>query len=219
MMLRSWVATAAKSIFTASRLHQPVAAYFEYPCPGCRTTTNLHDPTCRFDGTSRHDIEKAYTDIVAVLSMGPRSERELRDAAHAWSGRHAASLDTLRREHRVRQTEADMLELLTPAERMERVSEPTREPLRTLYEEGSVPGAHDNSVFAMIAWYEMVGFSWDETREKVVEWLRESGTWTRGGFEESTPGELVDKKRHVYEEGYGWKEKAQAAKRVIERRA
>jgi hypothetical protein len=69
----------------------------------------------------------------------------------------------------------------------------------------------------MIAWYEMVGLSWEETRENVVEWLHESGTWDRGGFEEATPEALVDRKRHVYEAGYGWKEKADAAKRVIER--
>lgn len=194
-------------------------SYFEYPCPGCRTTSNLHDPACRFDRSPRHEIEKAYTDILAVLSIGPRPERELQGTTHEWSARHAAALETLKREHRVRETEEGVLELLTPAERMERVSEPTREPLRTIYEEGSVPGAHDNSVFALIAWYEMVGFSWDEAREKVIEWLRASGTWDRGGFEEATPGELVDKKRHVYDEGYGWREKAEAAKRVIDRRS
>jgi hypothetical protein len=71
----------------------------------------------------------------------------------------------------------------------------------------------------MIAWYEMVGLSWAETRERVIEWLEESGAWDRGGFEESSPAELVDKKRHVYESGYGWKEKASAAKRVIDRRS
>jgi hypothetical protein len=69
----------------------------------------------------------------------------------------------------------------------------------------------------MIAWYEMVGLSWSETKENVAEWLRASGAWDRGGFEESSPEELVESKRHVYEEGYGWKEKGQAAKRVIER--
>lgn len=196
-----------------------MGGYFEYPCPECRTTSNLHDPACRFDGSSRHEIEKAYSDIVAVLSLGPRPERELQGTAHTWSGRHVGALETLKREHRVRETEEGVLELLTPSERMERVSEPTSDPLRTIYEEGSVPGAHDNSVFALIAWYEMVGFSWAETREKVIDWLKESGTWARGGFEEATPGELVDKKRHVYEEGYGWREKAEAAKRVIKRRA
>ena len=196
-----------------------MSTYFEYPCPSCRTTSNLHGRECRFGGSKREEIEKAYTDVIAALAAEPRTERELQSAVHGrWSARHAAALDTLRREQRVRESEAGVLELLTPAERLERVAEPTREPMRTIFEEGSVPGAHDNSVFALIAWYEMVGFSWEETRERVIDWLRESGTWARGGFEEASPGELVDGKRHVYDEGYGWKEKAEAAKRVIDRR-
>jgi hypothetical protein len=68
----------------------------------------------------------------------------------------------------------------------------------------------------MVAWYEMVDLSWGETREKVVSWLRDTGAWDRGGFEESSPEELVDDKRRVYDEGYGWKEAAQEAKSVIE---
>ena len=192
---------------------------FAYPCPECRTSTNLHAPDCRFEDASRAGIEKAYTDVLAVLSAEPRTERALQTDAHEWSARHAAALSTLVREHRVRESDEGVLELLTPEQRREEVSEPTFEPLKTVYEEGSVPGCHDNAVFALVAWYEMVGFSWEETREKVIEWLETSGTWARGGFEESSPGELVDSKRHVYEAGYGWKEKAEAAKRVIERTA
>lgn len=196
-----------------------MAPYFAYPCPGCRTTNDLHQPECRFSGTEWHEIEKAYTDLLAVLSVESRPEGAVREAVDGrWSGLHAAALEQLQREHRVRENDDDVLELLTPEERKERVSTPTRDPIRTIYEEGSVPGCHDNSVFALIAWYEMVGLSWDETRENVIEWFRESGAWARGGFEESSPEELVDKKRHVYEQGYGWKEKAKAAKRVIERR-
>ena len=193
-------------------------AAFAYPCPDCRSTSNLHDPSCRFNGADRAAIEKAYTDVVSTLAAAPRTEAALRDAVHGrWSGRHAAALDRLKREERVHQHDDGVLELLTPAERKERVAEPTIEPIRTVYQKGSVPGAHDNSVFAMLAFYEMVGFTWEETREKVVEWLRESGSWARGGFEESSPEEVVDNKKHVYDEGYGWMEKAQAAKRVIDR--
>ncbi|MFC6726464.1 hypothetical protein ACFQE1_19275, partial [Halobium palmae] len=125
-------------------------------------------------------------------------------------------LDQLRHEQRV-VDDGGALRLLTAAEFKERVSEPTSEPMRTLYREGSYPGCHDNAVFAMIAWYEMVGLSWAETKENVVEWLEDSGAWARGGFEEATPATLVESKRHVYEAGYGWKEKAESAKRVIER--
>lgn len=195
-----------------------MASYFDYPCPDCRTASNLHDPDCRFEGSTRDEIEKAYTDILAVLSTSPKTESALReDVEGRWSARHAGALDAMRREHRIRETESQGLELLTPAERKERVSEPRHEPMKTIYDQGSVPGSHDNALFSLVAWYEMVGFSWEETREKVIEWLYDSGTWARGGFEESTPEELVDSKRHVYDEGYGWKEKAQAAKRVIDR--
>ncbi|WP_435123827.1 DUF7474 family protein [Halobaculum sp. D14] len=190
---------------------------FAYPCPGCRTTNSLHDAGCEFEGTEWHHVEKAYTDLLAVLTRETVTEEALRHAVHdEWSGLHRAALDLLEREGRVRETDAG-LSLLTAERYREEVSEPTREPMATIYREGSYPGCHDNAVFALVAWYEMVGLSWEETRQNVVEWLHNSGTWSRGGFEESSPEELVDSKRHVYEAGYGWKEKAQAAKRVIDR--
>ncbi|QLG60984.1 DUF7474 family protein [Halorarum salinum] len=189
---------------------------FAYPCPGCRTTNSLHDAACDFEGTAWHAVEKAYTDLLAVLVRETVDEDALRHAVHGeWSGLHNAALDLLVREGRVREADAG-LRLLTAEEYREAVSEPTTEPMATIHRRGSYPGAHDNAVFAMIAWYEMVGLSWEETRQHAVEWLRESGTWARGGFEEASPEALVDKKRHVYEAGYGWKEKARAAKRVIE---
>lgn len=195
-----------------------VAAYFEYPCPDCRTATNLHDPTCRFAERRWHQIEKAYLDLIAPLSVESLTEPALREASHGgWDALHEQALGMLQREHRVRETEEGFLELLAPAERDEIVSEPTSEPMKTIFEKGSVPGCHDNAVFALIAWFEMVGFSWEETRERVIQWLHDSGTWERGGFEEDTPAALVDKKRHVFDQGYGWKEKAQSAKHVIDR--
>jgi len=195
-------------------------AAFAYPCPDCRSTSNLHDANCRFDGCKRTEIEKAYTDVIATLTAGPRTESALQRAVHGrWTAHHAGALEQLRREHRVHEHDDGMLEILTPAERKERVSEPGREPMRTIYEHGSVPGCHDNAIFAMLAYYEMVGLSWEEARTEVIQWLRHSGAWDRGGFEESSPEEVVNHKRHVFDEGYGWKEKAQAAKRVIDRTA
>jgi hypothetical protein len=190
---------------------------FDYPCPGCRTTNSLHDADCRFEGVAWPEIERAYTDVLAVLSTGSRPEAALRDDAHGeWDRLRRAALDQLRHERRVVDDEG-ALRLLTAEEYKERVSEPTSEPMHTIYREGSYPGCHDNAVFAMIAWYEMVGLSWAETKEKVVGWLEESGAWARGGFEEADPATLVENKRHVYEAGYGWKEKAEAAKSVIDR--
>lgn len=190
-----------------------------YRCPGCRTTSNLHDPGCDFEGVDRAHVEKAYTDLLASLSARSYADAEdLRaDVPERWSGLHAAVLSRLRSDQRVVEEDGE-LRLLSPEEYKERVSRPTFEPLATIYEKGSVPGAHDNSVFAMVAFYEMVGLSWEETRENTVEWLLNSGTWSRGGFEEATPEELVDSKRHVYEAGYGWKQAATEAKAVIDRR-
>jgi hypothetical protein len=190
---------------------------FDYPCPGCRTTNSLHDADCRFEGTQWPEVEKAYVDVVSLLSVEPRREEALPELVHGeWDNLHVAAVESLKRQQRVVE-EDGALRLLTAAEYKELVSEPTSEPMRTLYLKGSVPGCHDNAVFAMVAWYEMVGLSWAETKEHVVDWLRESGAWDRGGFEEASPEQLVDSKRHVYEAGYGWKEKATAAKRVIDR--
>ena len=190
---------------------------FDYPCPDCRATNSLHDADCEFEGRAWPEIERAYTDIVAELTAGATEERALYDAVDGeWGALHRAALERLQRDERITERN-DVLRLRTAEEFREQVSEPTREPMRTIYRRGSVPGCHDNAVFAMIAWYERVGLSGEETRENVIEWLHDSGAWARGGFEESTPGELVDAKRHVYASGYGWKEKAEAAKRVIER--
>ena len=191
---------------------------FSYPCPGCRTTNSLHDPDCRFEGTPWPTIEKAYIDTLAVLTAEELTEAALRSAVDSeWSDLHTAALATLKSLNRIEQADDGTLRLLTAAEYAEQVSEPSIEPMATIYEHGSVPGCHDNAVFAMIAWYEMVDLSWPETKDNVVTWLRESGAWDRGGFEESSPEKLVESKRHVYESGYGWKQAGQEAKAVIDR--
>jgi hypothetical protein len=189
---------------------------FRYPCPDCRTTSNVHDASCEYEGHRRAEVEAAYVDVLSHLSRRPFRESALRDRTEEWTPLHRAALGRLTRERRVEERDG-LLHLLTVEEYKDRVSRPTADPLKTIYEKGSVPGAHDNSVFALVAFYEMVGLSWEETREQVVEWLYDSGTWARGGFEESSPEELVDAKKHVYDQGYGWKEKAQAAKAVIDR--
>ena len=194
-------------------------AHFGYPCPDCRSTNNLHDPDCRFTGRAWTEVEKSYLDTVSVLAEAesPMAEAEVRAAAHGdWDALHAAALSRLKGGQRVRDTDAGM-ELLAPEEYREAVTEPQIEPIRTVYVKGSVPGAHDHSVFALVAYYEMVGLSWEETRENMIDWLHESGTWDRGGFEEESPEDLVDSKRHVFEEGYGWKQAAKEAKAVIDR--
>ncbi len=191
---------------------------FAYPCPGCRTTSSLHAGDCDFEGTSWHDIEKAYVDILMLMMDGPSDESALtRRVPGGWDRLHQAALQRLIRDGRVVQR-ANQVALRSAEEFREEVSVPSSDPMRTIYEEGSVPGCHDNAVFALIAWYEMVGLSWEETAENVTEWLRASGAWDRGGFDETRPEEVVANKRHVYDAGYGWREKAEAAKRVIDTR-
>lgn len=191
--------------------------HFGYPCPDCRSRNNLHEPDCRFTDRKAHEIERAYVEILAQLSSEPTREGDLQDELAGWGALHAAALRRLRDDERVKEGDSGNLAVVPPAERKERLKEPTYEPLATIYRKGSVPGALDNSVFAMVAFYEMVGFTWPETKRLVIEWLHETGTWERGGFEESTPERLLESKRHVYEQGYGWKEKAKAAKGVIDR--
>ncbi|MFB6119339.1 hypothetical protein [Halosegnis sp.] len=192
-------------------------ARFEYPCPDCRTRSNLHEVGCDLDGTAWTDIEAAYVDVLAELSQASLSADQLREQVEDWGRLHARALSRLRRDQRV-DGDDDELELLTAEAYRDRVTHPTMEPLKTIYEKGSVHGAHDNAVFALVAFYEMVGLSWEETREQMLTWLEESGTWARGGFEEATPEELIDSKRHVYERGYGWKQAGKEAKAVIDRR-
>jgi hypothetical protein len=194
-----------------------VPGHFGYPCPDCRSTNNLHEPDCEFAGREHETIERAYVEVLAPLSCEPMPASELHETVDRWSALHRAALDRLRDDHRVKESDAGNLTLVPPEERKERLREPTYDPVRTVYEKGSVPGAHDNAVFCLISFYEMVGFSWPETKQLVVEWLHETGTWARGGVEEATPEELLENKRHVYEEGYGWKQAAREAKSVIDR--
>lgn len=189
--------------------------YFRYPCPGCGSEGTVHDRSCRFASSDRSTIERAYIEVLALLLGEPADISSLRSRVDSWSDVHAAALGRLQREGRI--TGDETLSVATGDAQAQRIIEPSIEPIATIYRYGSVPGCHDNAVFAMIAWYEMVGLSWEEARTRVLEWLEDSNTWARGGFEESTPEELVDGKRHVYEAGYGWREKAEAAKRVIER--
>ena len=196
---------------------QPEAAIvvYRYPCPGCRSSTVLHGRDCSHDGRPRADIERAHIDIISTLSVGPSTKSDLRDAIdRPWDDLYESTLRMLERDARV-DADDSVVSLVPPDEIADRI-EPTNDPLRTIYEHGSVGGAHDNSVFAMVSYYSSKGLTWEDTRRQVLNWLEESGTWARGGFEEPSPEALVEDKRHVHDEGYGWLEKATAAKRVID---
>lgn len=193
---------------------------FDYPCPDCRTNSNLHEDGCDMAAYKRGQIEAAYVEILSSLQRGPKTKNDMKKNIE-WTVRHDNCLERLKLEYIVIKNGEDedgneMYGIVPEEERKDYISQPMYDPMKTVYEKGTVKGAHDNGVFAMVAFYQMVGFSWEETRDNVVEWLRESGAWDRGGFAESSPEELVNKKRHVYEEEYGWMEKGESAKRVID---
>ena len=200
-----------------------------YQCPSCRTSNAVHEIDCRWHDTDIHQIEKAHTDIVSVLSMGgPKTRPELQDEIHgSWLAIHQAVFERLQRDGWIESTgthdhddeEFDGHRLLTTDEYAEQSIVPNYDDLRLIYEHGAVDGCLDNSITALIAYWEWQGFSWEQTRDAALDWLETTGTWKRGSFDESSPEELVDSKKHVHQNSYGWKTAAQEAATVIRRRA
>lgn len=193
----------------------------KYSCPYCRTTNRLHDHDCRFSDIDIHRIEKAYTDILSVLTRAPQTLPDLRQHVHGeWGEIHRTvfqkrfvdenRLDKLGEVDQHNESRS-VYKLKTPDEIQAEKKVPSHPDLETIYHEGAVDGCLDTSIVALIAWWEYAGFGWKETRELTIDWLHESGTWDRGSFEERSPEELVDSKKHVFEEGYGWKDAASTA--------
>lgn len=195
--------------------------YHNYPCPDCGTTNSIHNPTCDHCYTSRAQVEKAYIDILSHLSVEAVAKDQLQnDIYNEWGELHEAVLTSLISAGLITLT-SDMELQLVSLDTAHDPIDPQYDPLRTLFQHGSVPGAHDNAIFALIAWYEARGLSWKETKENVIEWMHSTGSWDRGGFEESTPEEVLEKKKHVYDgpgngDGYGWRSRAEQAKKVID---
>lgn len=196
---------------------------YGYRCPRCRSTNALHGEDCRYAHLADGAIEKAHIDIVASLSTSRHTEDELeRQVPDGWSHVHDDVLDLYRSEGRItteqRETDdgtVDVLYLRTPDEYRDQLV-PTERYIETVWQHGPVDGAKDVSVTAAISWHEWRDFSWSETKERVADWLRNTGAWERGSWEESTIDELLRSKKHVFDGSYGWKEAAKAAKRTIE---
>ena len=196
---------------------------YGYRCPRCRTTNALHADECRYAHLADGAIEEAHIDVLSTLSMSRHTEEELEDrAANGWSKVHDDVLDLYRNEGRItteqRETDdgtEDVLYLRTPEEYRAQLV-PTERYIETVWKHGPVDGAKDVSVTAAISWHEWRDFSWEQTRERVANWLRDTGAWERGSWEESSIDELLSSKKHVYDGSYGWKEAAQSAVRVIE---
>ena len=196
----------------------------KYRCPDCHSTLKFHDTGCEYYDIDMSDIEKAYIDILSILTRAPQTRQDLAASIHGnWSEVHTDIFDRFKREGRIESigqieqddTEADVWRLLTVDEYRDHSKEPTHPDLQTVYQNGPVDGCKDTATIAYIAYLEMIGFSWDETRETVIQWLHDTGAWERGSWEESSPEELLEEKKHIYERSYGWKEAAKAAASTI----
>lgn len=199
---------------------------YGYRCPRCRTKNTLHEGDCRYRSLKDGVIEEAHIDIISSLSLTRLTEDELAsETANGWSQVHDDVLGLYQKEGRIttqqRETDEDddevetVLYLRTAQEYRDQLV-PTEAHIKTVWEHGPIDGCKDNALTAVISWHEWREFSWEATRERVVDWLRDTRAWERGSWEESSPEEVVDSKKHVHEESYGWKEKAISAKRVIE---
>jgi len=189
---------------------------FQYQCPDCLSTNNLHERGCAYKDLDRTDYEKAYIDIISVLSELTCSKSSLITNAHQWSDLHEDVLARLETIGHVEQDNNDYYTLVPPGARGGE-SEPYIEPLATIYQYGTVPGCHDDGLFALLAFYSHIELSWEETKEEILDWYERTGAWERGGFEEEAPEALLEKKKRIWETGYGWEQKGRQAKQVIER--
>lgn len=198
---------------------------YGYRCPRCRTTNTIHENDCRYESLVDGAIEEAHIDIISSLSMVRLTEGELEDRAHnGWSQVHDDVLGLYQKEGRIttqtRDTDdgdVEVLYLRSIAEYREQLV-PTQRYINTIWERGPVDGCKDDAVVAAISWHEWMDFSWESTRERVADWLRDTGAWKRGSWEESSIDDLLRSKKHVYDGSYGWKEAAQSACRIIETR-
>ena len=196
---------------------------YGYRCPRCRTKNAIHDHGCRYESLNDGVIEEAHIDIISSLSIARHTEDELvAEAPNGWSQVHDDVLGLYRREGRIttQQRETDdggteeVLYLRTPDEYREQLV-PTQRYISTVWERGPVDGCKDDAIISVISWHEWRDFSWEETSERVADWLRDTGAWSRGNWEEGSIDELLRSKRHVYEKSYGWKEAAKAAESTI----
>jgi len=189
---------------------------FKYQCPDCLTTNDLHEFGCEYEDVDRSQYEKAYTDIISVLSTITCSKPNLIDNAHQWSCLHEDVLTRLQTIGHVEQTAGGYYTLVAPNERKSD-AEPHIDPLATIYRHGTVPGCHDDGLFALMAFYSHIDLTWEDTKGELLEWYERTGSWERGGFEEPSPEALLEKKKHIWRVGYGWEQKGRRAERLIQR--
>jgi hypothetical protein len=186
-----------------------------YPCPECGSMYTIHTPDCELEGTDRSDIEIAYIDILSTLSVAAVTKSSLTtEHVEDWTDLHERVFSHLVGTQQVTFESDGVVRLSTHDESVA----PAEEPLRTIYVHGTYPGCHDNGIFALMAYWANMGLSWHDTKTQLLDWFNRTGTWDRGGFGESSPEAVIDTKKHVWDEAYGWEKMGQKAKTEIEKR-
>lgn len=207
---------------------------FEYPCPGCGATLNIHDMDCEYHDTDIQKIRKAYIDIISVLSA-EGAKRQAMDAPPGISYNdmrekvneilqnqppehrglyreiHDDCLHELKDRNRASEDEEMGGIYLTDSEERAQEIIPTFDPIRTIYETGPVDGAKDYSVYSMVSWTALVGLNWEQTCNFLTEWLEETNSWEELDWGEGNIQQLLDSKQHVHEKDMGWGDYAEIA--------
>ena len=187
-----------------------------YHCPGCHTTNQIHTSGCRYGESDIHTIESVMATILALVTSktavsqvmdgsttaAGTTEPSLRETFDDWGPLHDGVLRSLVTGGYV-ERDGDTLRALDEAERKDHI-QPTGGDIGLVLQYGACNGCLDHGVSAVVSWHEMEGFSWEETKERAIEWLHETGTWERGEFAEPTPEALVESKAHIHQEGHGW---------------
>lgn len=205
---------------------------WSYRCPDCGTTSTVHEPGCGYTALAFETIQRAYTDVLSVLVTAGARTQSASSAPEGitfsqlasrvtdlvedeqWRELHEDVLHTLKTHRLV--TESDgVIRVQHPDDRASEIV-PTYDPVKTVYEYGPADGAKDYAVYSMVSWCEMHDLTWPQTCAFVRRWLDETDAWEDLEWSEYTVGELLEGKRHVYDQGLGWMENAQNAKHAIE---
>lgn len=209
-------------------------AGFTYCCPACGCTNGVHEVDCKHEFVPLSRFEKCYIDILSSLmhhtaamktydapvtiseSMLKRRVEDVQgeDTKNPWLSEHQECLEQLITARHITRT-GDGLRLTRPEERAAEVI-PTFEPVQTIYECGPVDGAKDYSVYTMVSWCSLKELTWEQTQNFCTEWLRETGAWDRCSWGEGSIAELLDDKRHVWQNDMGWGDYADIAAREIQ---
>jgi len=208
-------------------------------CPQCETGYRFHAKGCELAGFDYSEIERAYVDILSrltapeapwtyddlrgdVAATGEMAEADVSFASTdtgsmdhpGWTPLHTACLHELKRVGRAVETD-DGIVCCEPGEYQQGVI-PQHDPMRSVYEYGPIDGCKDYAVYSLVSWCELIELDWEQTVAFIDHWLNETGRWDSEGWGESSPKQLVESKRHIYDRGLGWGDYPKMAKTEME---